>query len=557
MLERYGVGNLDPEGLDRLWAGLESMAESDVAQDATYMRLYRDQHGHFEGRYDAENLGDGQASECELPQHQSPDNTGDLSDGINGPGLVEALEDSLREAAAAQIVLRYPVLEGNQKDQRRMLGLPLEPLYTCSHLQHTANNDIPGVHTPYIYYAAERSYTLFHQEDTRLESVNVCWFGSPKIWIIVQPSHAAKLESCLAHLYSHSSHQCSQFVRHLRIMVPPSLLTEYGIRYSIVPQYPGTVIWTLPGAYHYVWNTGPSLAEAVNCCEPDWLPPFRYEYCSRRCETQYPITEAMMEITSISQRQRPGPRHGSSAEPGNASHIGDRSVEQPQDKQSSRANPTSILDSARAGPVLRSSTPLSTGDSSEGPRLEDEETGGSVDLEQLAIILCGSENLAGHAKALKSLKRGQTLPIESLSGDLNLVKVSCELWKRGTVSRQASTLQRRIASWAIALQYQKLMEKRLLQESSRKRGKGPSSRRKKGKGLASEVYDELVREWEQGRPAENREGNSTHIRRTLMTMRSKGATLLEYDKRCGERVPNIWLFFPLSVDATSRARCER
>ena len=49
-------------------------------------------------------------------------------------------------------------------------------------------------------------------------------------------------------------------------------------------------------AYHYVWNCGTNVAEAVNRCDDNWAPPPLYRYCSETCPGSHHLTQEMMQM---------------------------------------------------------------------------------------------------------------------------------------------------------------------------------------------------------------------------------------------------------------------
>lgn len=86
-------------------------------------------------------------------------------------------------------------------------------------------------------------------------------------------------------------HNCSQFVRHLSILVSPEILDMWGIGYTTFEQnHTNRIVGTLPGAYHQIVNWGRNLAEAANfAAEDDWSSPRDYIYCTKKC-AEFPIT---------------------------------------------------------------------------------------------------------------------------------------------------------------------------------------------------------------------------------------------------------------------------
>jgi JmjC domain, hydroxylase len=128
-----------------------------------------------------------------------------------------------------------------------------------------------------VYICPRKSYTGFHKEDFNLQSANLLHAGAPNVWILVPPRHTDQLEARITELYKLTDIKCSQFVRHQNVIIPPALLKLWKVAFKTILQFPGQVVITDYGAYHYVWHTGPNLSEAVNLCEGTWLPPPLYQ----------------------------------------------------------------------------------------------------------------------------------------------------------------------------------------------------------------------------------------------------------------------------------------
>jgi hypothetical protein len=162
---------------------------------------------------------------------------------------------------------------------------------------------VPGIHTPY-YYASNSAFGsvfLMHIEDHRLFSLNYHHRGASKFWVIVAPSSAALVESCLAtyipEMWGPKQQVpcCSQFVRHMSVWVALETLNEWGISYEVVEQRPGDLIITVPGAYHQGFNAGANLNEAMNYGDDAVIERLAgYRKCFKGC---YPQEDPIVELT--------------------------------------------------------------------------------------------------------------------------------------------------------------------------------------------------------------------------------------------------------------------
>ncbi|KAF2241461.1 transcription factor jumonji, partial [Trematosphaeria pertusa] len=124
--------------------------------------------------------------------------------------------------------------------------------------------ELPGINTAYWYISTcYGTPANLHIEDGKTGSVNLLVKGAPKDWLFILPGSKDKLENALREEFS-STKPCSQFARHLDILLAPSWLRQRRIPFSVVRQYPGEMIVTFQDAYHQVMNCGPNFAVAIN-----------------------------------------------------------------------------------------------------------------------------------------------------------------------------------------------------------------------------------------------------------------------------------------------------
>lgn len=188
------------------------------------------------------------------------------------------------------------------EDDRRTLGLPVRSAIWPLQGDELRNTrcGYPGTHSPFVYINPD-NYSIFgfHREDYDTMAINHLHAGSPKIWLIVAPHDAERFEQAVQEeallIGKNVKLECSQFVRHLAIMVTEEFLVDKNIDFESVNQYPGHAIITLPKAYHQGINTGPNVAEAVNYAPPGWTIDDRYRSCTPRCsENVVPMPRAGM-----------------------------------------------------------------------------------------------------------------------------------------------------------------------------------------------------------------------------------------------------------------------
>lgn len=162
-----------------------------------------------------------------------------------------------------------------------------------------AQDKIPGISTPFLYMSdLAASVFVLHVEDHYLYALNLLFGGSAKNWIVVAPEHRAKLEDHLRPSMRHAfggywpMESCSQFARHLRIVVPPAVLVRWEIPFTHLRQRAGEMVVVAPGAYHQGWNEGANLAESANYATYDYEQHVcRYQRCHRRCQPMFEVPE--------------------------------------------------------------------------------------------------------------------------------------------------------------------------------------------------------------------------------------------------------------------------
>jgi hypothetical protein len=166
------------------------------------------------------------------------------------------------------------------------VGVPFFTL-ACTGLVHPGdkliqrgNGALPGINTPYWYISTcHGTAANLHVQDAKTGSVNFLLAGAPKDWLFIHQQSTAKLEACLQNEFSNCK-PCSQFARHLDILLSPSWLRKRAIEYSLVRQYPGQMICTLAGTYHQVKNSGKNFAVSINFELDQWPDePVDYTWC--------------------------------------------------------------------------------------------------------------------------------------------------------------------------------------------------------------------------------------------------------------------------------------
>ncbi|XP_055307723.1 uncharacterized protein LOC129571875 [Sitodiplosis mosellana] len=145
--------------------------------------------------------------------------------------------------------------------------------------------EMDGINTPYFYMGGPLTAFGLHLEDGDLNSVNYNHTGAPKIWYIIPEEYNDALEKLVQQFCGDKYTDCSKYIRHKCVLIPPSILEENAIGFTRIIQYPGQYVITLSGGYHQGFNAGFNLAEAVNFGSNRWIQFLpKFENCS--CDSQ-------------------------------------------------------------------------------------------------------------------------------------------------------------------------------------------------------------------------------------------------------------------------------
>mmetsp|Transcript_14204 Transcript_14204/g.20290 ORF Transcript_14204/g.20290 Transcript_14204/m.20290 type:complete len:794 (-) Transcript_14204:120-2501(-) len=172
-------------------------------------------------------------------------------------------------------------MEGTLFDGAKACGWNVDKLDNCLELlradtnpggQDNSNFNLPGVTSAYLYIGMWASVFAAHTEDMNLLSINYLHAGAPKYWYAISQEDSGRFESLMSSRFSAEASSCSEFLRHKRCLLSPSMLSKAGICYTTQVQRPGDFIITFPGSYHFGFNTGFNVAESTNFAVPEWIP---------------------------------------------------------------------------------------------------------------------------------------------------------------------------------------------------------------------------------------------------------------------------------------------
>ena len=128
---------------------------------------------------------------------------------------------------------------------------------------------ISGISQPWLYIGTMFSPFCIHVEDEYLPSINYNHGGAVKVWYVISASQADAVEKAIKLLRPKFS---KSELFNLTALVSPAELMSMGITVTTLHQYPGEFVITWPRAYHFGFNCGFNVAEAVNIGYEEWFP---------------------------------------------------------------------------------------------------------------------------------------------------------------------------------------------------------------------------------------------------------------------------------------------
>jgi len=156
---------------------------------------------------------------------------------------------------------------------------------------------MPGLNSPMVYLGAWRSFFALHTEDAELQGLSYLHSGAPKQWYIVPPAHAARVRRLAADVCASEAAECAHFLRHKQTLLAPSVYRASNVPLRRALQTEGTFVVVQAGAFHFGFNHGPNVAEAINfATAAAWLPIGRTAApCSCRGQTPFVESSALFQ----------------------------------------------------------------------------------------------------------------------------------------------------------------------------------------------------------------------------------------------------------------------
>uniref|UniRef100_A0A3B0MWV3 Jumonji family zinc finger protein, putative n=1 Tax=Theileria annulata TaxID=5874 RepID=A0A3B0MWV3_THEAN len=148
------------------------------------------------------------------------------------------------------------------------------------------NNVVPGVNSPWLYIGMIFTSFCWHTEDNYFGSVNFHHSGAPKVWYLVPPKKAPKMESILK---NYSSLEGEEFALYgLRVQIPPDVLISNGVTLYRLVQKVNEFVMVWPRTFHCGFNAGFNCNEACNIAPGNWIKMgykslVNYKYARKTC----------------------------------------------------------------------------------------------------------------------------------------------------------------------------------------------------------------------------------------------------------------------------------
>ena len=143
---------------------------------------------------------------------------------------------------------------------------------------------VPAIHSSH-FQVTTTSGAVFglRMDEYAAYLLSVLHVGPPRSWVVVKPTHHARLEEILLNIlhgdrrsaisegYQHIDlPECSQFIKHESLYLPVEFLDSHGIEFTLVVQHQSEMVITFPFAYHQEFDTGPNINESMLYASKHW-----------------------------------------------------------------------------------------------------------------------------------------------------------------------------------------------------------------------------------------------------------------------------------------------
>ncbi|CAF0760294.1 unnamed protein product, partial [Didymodactylos carnosus] len=129
--------------------------------------------------------------------------------------------------------------------------------------------------SPFLYVGMWGSVFGMHTEDCDLYSLNYLHHGAAKIWYVIPEAYAERLENFVYqnNLLELTGDEklCTAPLQHKTLLINPHVLRQHNIEFHKIVQKQNEIVVILPRSYHFGFNCGLNIAEAINYALPSWI----------------------------------------------------------------------------------------------------------------------------------------------------------------------------------------------------------------------------------------------------------------------------------------------
>lgn len=169
-----------------------------------------------------------------------------------------------------------------------------------------------GVNKSSLIFGQIGSTFCIHTEDWNLPAINYLLHGSPKIWYVIAPADHHRFRELIMKEFQKSSTsdefraECANHLGHKTAICSPNWLRKNGIPYTRVVQEPGHFVVVAPGAYHFGYNMGPNVSEAINFLTTDIVDVWKifgrqWKFCSCNLKNSTKVELGLEELLNMNQ----------------------------------------------------------------------------------------------------------------------------------------------------------------------------------------------------------------------------------------------------------------
>ena len=120
-----------------------------------------------------------------------------------------------------------------------------------------------GINKSMLFFGSRGSIFVYHYEDMDLMSISINLTGIPKLWNIIPRKWYEVVDKITFANQVRLKNKCQMPLRHKNILIPPSVLRDYGVENYLIVQEKGMAVVTFSKVGHQGINMGFNIAEAA------------------------------------------------------------------------------------------------------------------------------------------------------------------------------------------------------------------------------------------------------------------------------------------------------